>query len=518
MKLTLEELEKAGALEELRFINRGIEKESLRVSGSGKISKKPHPKALGAALTNPYITTDFSESLLELITPTFNDAQSCLDFLGDVHAFVYKNLEEEVLWPCSMPCPIESEEEIPIGNYGMSNSGMIKTVYRRGLSNRYGSMMQTIAGIHYNFSFSDNFFEKLAGSSKPNDNKKIKNEIYLHVARNFKRYGWLYFLLFGASPAVCDSFVENKSHDLENHPSGGLYKKNATSLRMGDLGYISKAQDDMNISYNSIDEYCSDLKNAMNTSFKDYEDLGEHKEGDRIQLNTSVIQIENEYYSTIRPKRVCPSGERPINILRSEGIDYLELRCVDLDPYCPLGISREQIDFLDSFILFCLLEESPAIDDKEAENIKENHDCIVNTGRNLDQEITLNGKTVKISESAKKILNKVKGIASVAGNAVFEKENNWLSSLDTQIKKIDNLDLTPSKRILLDMDDKTQSFREFGNELSEIHNKYFKEYSIKEEGRLLEAARKSIIDQAAIDDSEEEDFETFLKDFLNKTA
>jgi|TARA_B110000438_G_C15821328_1_gene654639 glutamate--cysteine ligase len=520
MKLTLEELEKIGALEELRFINRGIEKESLRVSNAGKISKKTHPKNLGSALTNPYITTDFSESLLELITPTFNDAQSCLNFLEDIHAFVYKNLEDEVLWPCSMPCPIESEEEIPIGNYGQSNSGMIKTVYRRGLSNRYGSMMQAIAGIHYNFSFSDNFFELLSESADKRNHKELKNEIYLHIARNFKRYGWLYFLLFGASPAACNTFVGKREHDLSEHPSGGLYKENSTSLRMGDLGYISKAQDDLDISYNSLDEYCSGLKNALNTTYDEYQKIGEHKEGNRIQLNTSVIQIENEYYSTIRPKRVCPSGERPINVLKSEGIDYLELRCVDLDPFSPIGIEREQIDFMDSFILFCLLEESPEINKAELENIKITHDLIVNRGREVNKEIVFNGQAMSILESSNWILSKVKSVASTAGEVIFKnnKENKWEIALDSQIKKLTDLSLTPSKRILDDMDTEKKSFKDFGTELSLQHSHYFKGRKNNSDKLFLEAAKKSISDQAAIESSEEVDFETFLKGFLNQTA
>ena len=338
MQLTLEKLEQSGALEELRFINRGIEKESLRILSSGELSKKPHPKSLGSALTNPYITTDFSEALLELITPTFNDAQSCLNFLNDLHAFVYNNIGDEILWPCSMPCPVDDSEDIPIGNYGMSNSGMIKTIYRRGLSKRYGSMMQTIAGIHYNFSFSDKFFNIILSLGKYDNEKELKNEVYLHVARNFKRFGWLYFFLYGASPAVCDSFADKAEHDLDSLPGGGLYKATSTSLRMGDLGYISKAQDELNISYNNLKDYCFDLENALTTPYKKYQEIGEFINNDRVQLNTSVIQIENEYYSTIRPKRVCPTGKRPINVLRAKGIDYLELRCVDLDPFSPVGI------------------------------------------------------------------------------------------------------------------------------------------------------------------------------------
>ena len=519
MKLTLEELEKIGALEELRFINRGIEKESLRVSNAGKISKKTHPKNLGSALTNPYITTDFSESLLELITPTFNDAQSCLNFLEDIHAFVYKNLEDEVLWPCSMPCPIESEEEIPIGNYGQSNSGMIKTVYRRGLSNRYGSMMQAIAGIHYNFSFSDNFFELLSESADKRNHKELKNEIYLHIARNFKRYGWLYFLLFGASPAACNTFVGKREHDLSEHPSGGLYKENSTSLRMGDLGYISKAQDDLDISYNSLDEYCSGLKNALNTTYDEYQKIGEHKEGNRIQLNTSVIQIENEYYSTIRPKRVCLTGERPVNVLRTEGIEYLELRCVDLDPFSPVGVRRDQLDFMDTLLMYCLLKESPPIGRDEAETIKNNHEKIINNGRDVSQIINLNGDEGTTLDFSEKILSELKEISSTLGGSVFkEGKNLWMESIDLQIKKVKNIDETLSGKVLNDLLTKNMSFREFGLKLANEHSQYFKTDQRYENLFFEEAAKVSLEKQDEIDAQIEPDFESYLKEYFSQTS
>ncbi|MEC7917444.1 MAG: glutamate--cysteine ligase, partial [Pseudomonadota bacterium] len=187
MSLSIKELKSSGAIYELNNISRGIEKEGLRVSPSGEISKNNHPNRLGSALTNPYLTTDFSEALLELITPVFNMPSECLDFLSEIHSFVIDGIEDELIWPFSMPPSIDTEEDVRIGSYGKSNSGMMKTIYRRGLANRYGRKMQAIAGIHYNFSFSDAFFEKL--DSKDVQNKK--NEVYLSIARNFKRQEWL---------------------------------------------------------------------------------------------------------------------------------------------------------------------------------------------------------------------------------------------------------------------------------------------------------------------------------------
>ena len=165
MHLSLKDLRESGSLDDLKSIKRGIEKESLRVDSLGSISKKKHPDKLGSALTNSFITTDFSEALLELVTPTFTDPQSCLDFLTNLHSFVHQSIDKELLWPMSMPCSIGSNEEVAIGEYGSSNSGTMKSVYRKGLAHRYGSKMQAIAGIHYNFSFPDSFFEKIADFS-----------------------------------------------------------------------------------------------------------------------------------------------------------------------------------------------------------------------------------------------------------------------------------------------------------------------------------------------------------------
>ena len=519
MQLTLEKLKQSGALEELRYINRGIEKESLRISNSGKLSNKPHPKSLGSALTNPYITTDFSEALLELITPTFNDAQSCLDFLSDLHAFVYNNIEEEILWPCSMPCPIDNEEEIPIGNYGMSNSGMIKTIYRKGLSERYGSLMQTIAGLHYNFSFSDKFFNILLSLEESKDEKELKNEIYLHIARNFKRFGWLYFFLYGASPAICDSFVKKGNHDFESLPGGGLYKPNSTSLRMGDLGYISKAQDDLNISYNTLDDYCLDLENALTTPYKAYQDIGEFINDKRVQLNTSVIQIENEYYSTIRPKRVCPTGERPVNVLRAKGIEYLELRCVDLDPFSPVGVRREQLDFMDTLLMYCLLKESPPIDRDEAETIKNNHEKVINNGRDLSQILNLNGHEGAALDFTEEILSELKAISLTLGESIFKGDKNlWMESVDLQIKKVKNIDETLSGKVLNDLLTKNMSFKEFGLKLANEHSQYFKTGQRYENLFFEEATKVSWQKQEEIDSQNEPDFESFLKEYFGQTS
>ena len=518
IRFSLDDLKKSKASSELNLINRGIEKECLRVDASGNLSQKPHPKNLGAALTNPFITTDFSESLLELVTPTFNSAKECLDFLTELHVFVNQNLEEESLWPLSMPCHIESEEEIPIGNYGPSNQGMMKETYRKGLSNRYGSMMQAIAGIHYNFSFSDKFLEILA-KERSLDLKEFKNSVYLGIARNFRRYGWLYLLVYGSSPIANNSFAKGRDHDMEDLNSNDIYKPYATSLRMGDLGYISHAQDSLNISYNSIEDYCSDLKNALETPYDDYSKIGEFKEAERIQLNDSIIQIENEYYSTIRPKRVCPSGERPLNVLSNEGIDYLELRCIDLNPTSAIGITEEQIYFLDLLILFCFFEDSPEISEQESNEIFNNHKIVVNDGRRSNQSLVMGSLEVSIKDEAIRILDEMVEIAKFMDEVVtFEDENIWMNSLEKQKNTINDYGLSLSESMLNEISNEEMSFQEYGMNISKKHREEIKNISTNDQDILIQAAKKSLIDASDIESSQDADFEDYLRDFLNKIS
>src|SRR5438876_520912 len=308
----------------------------------------PHPKALGSALKHPHITTDFSESLLELITGVHTSVDACLEELKRIHQFVTLNIGDEVLWGASMPCSLPDENAIPIARYGESNVGRAKTVYRIGLSHRYGRRMQMIAGLHYNFSLPDSAWP-LAGLPGP-------SEGYFALIRNFRRHAWLLLYLFGASPAVCASFVEGRKHALEELAPGTLYLPHATSLRMGRLGYLSEAQDSLAVSYNSIDSYTACLHDVLTKPYPPYEAIGiRDGGGDYRQLATSLLQIENEFYSTIRPKRVIRPGERPLHALRERGVEYVEVRAMDLDPFSPIGITADTIRFLDIFLLHCLL-------------------------------------------------------------------------------------------------------------------------------------------------------------------
>ena len=342
----LQERLRALTPEVLGGIRRGIEKESLRTRPSGALALTPHPKQLGSALTHPHITTDYSESQLELITGVHAGAGACLEELTQVHQFVYhvlRELGDEMLWVSSMPCGLPTDETIPIGRYGSSNVGRAKSVYRVGLGHRYGRRMQTISGIHYNWSMPG-----------------VTTEQYFGLIRNFRRHSFLLLALFGASPALCSSFVAGREHELQHLSKHTLYQPHATSLRMGRLGYQSDAQAALAVSYNSLESYAASLHDALTRPYPAYEAVGiRNPGGDYNQLATSLLQIENEFYGTIRPKRVIHPGERPLHALRERGVEYVEVRCMDLDPFEPVGIGEQTLRFLDVFLLHCLTSDSP---------------------------------------------------------------------------------------------------------------------------------------------------------------
>jgi glutamate--cysteine ligase len=353
-------------------MRRGIEKESLRAQPDGALALTPHPAALGSALTHPAITTDFSESQVELVTAAHrglaDGVDAALDELTRIHQFTYRAMKavgDEMLWVSSMPCDLPTDETIPIGRYGSSNVGRAKSVYRMGLGHRYGRRMQTISGIHYNWSLPE-----------------VSSEEYFGLIRNFRRHAFLLLYLFGASPAVCSTFVAGRQHELQALSGHTMYMPHGTSLRMGRLGYQSDAQASLKVSYNSLDGYGASLQDALTRPYPPYEAVGiRNPGGDYNQLATSLLQIENEFYGTIRPKRVIYPGERPLHALRERGVEYVEVRLMDLDPFVPVGIATDTMRFLDVFLLHCLLSDSPPDTPQEIAALARNQHRVAARGR-----------------------------------------------------------------------------------------------------------------------------------------
>ena len=390
---------KALTPDRLKGMRRGIEKESLRAQPGGGLALTPHPAALGSALTHPTITTDFSESQVELVTGAHKNPEAALQELTRLHQFTYstmKALGDEMLWVSSMPCGLPTDETIPIARFGSSNVGRAKSVYRMGLSHRYGRRMQTISGIHYNWSLPD-----------------VSSEQYFALIRNFRRQAFLLLYLFGASPAVCSSFVEGRQHELQTLSGSTMYMPHGTSLRMGRLGYQSDAQASLAVSYNSLDGYGASLQDALTRPYPAYEAVGiRNPGGDYNQLATTLLQIENEFYGTIRPKRVIRPGERPLHALRDRGVEYIEVRLMDLDPFEPVGINAQTMRFLDVFLLHCLLSDSPKDTPQEIAELKHNQHQTAARGREPGLKLKRGGQDVLLTGWGAEVLAQCAPIAA----------------------------------------------------------------------------------------------------------
>ncbi|MDP2126497.1 MAG: glutamate--cysteine ligase [Pseudohongiella sp.] len=492
-------------------IRRGIEKESLRVTPDGRLAQTPHPVAMGSALTHPYITTDYSEALLELITPVSDSAEECLEFLTDLHKFSYDNLPEgERLWVSSMPCLLESEEQIPLAQYGSSNMGKLKTLYREGLGHRYSRLMQTIAGIHYNFSMPELFWEDyraVLGSTEPLQDFQTRH--YLHLIRNFHRYSWLLVYLFGASPAVCRCFTKDREHDLETLDQHTLYKPYATCLRMGDLGYRSDAQRSIYVCYNDINNYIDSLYSALSTPYPDYEKISLEKDGHKLQINTNLLQLENEFYATIRPKRVG-EGKRPLQLLKENGIQYIEVRALDLNPFLPVGINAEQIHFLDSFLVYCLLAESPWCEPPEYREIERNLSLTVNRGREPGLMLERHNSGVLLTDWASELIADIGNAAALLDRS--HKTDRYSLALAAQQAKVDDPALTPSAQVLAQMQEQSLPFCKFGMQMSDNTLMNFTESSMaaSRADHLIAASAQSLAAQAQIEAQDTVSFDDFL--------
>ena len=448
---------------------KGVEKESLRVGPDGFLAQTPHPTGLGSALTNRYVTTDFSEALLEFVTPAFATTWEALRFICDIHQFTYSQLGDEMLWTSSMPCRIAQDRQIPLARYGSSNVGRMKTIYRRGLGYRYGREMQVIAGVHFNYSAPAGFwplYRDVLGSRL--DDTAFRSEQYLGMIRNFRRMGWIVLYLFGSSPAVCKSFAGAAAR-LPSLNADTWYEPWATSLRMSDLGYSNKNQSRISISLNSLDEYIRDLSDAICTREPSYEEIGVKVDGQYRQLNANLLQIENEYYSSIRPKRVARSGERPTAALRRAGVEYVEVRSLDINMFDPSGINQNTMRFLESFLLYCLLEDSPKIDAAELDDINYNHTGTAKRGRDPGFRLRRDGREVTLHEWASEILDKVHAVSQV----IDRHDDNYSAAIASLRRLVDEPEATISSRIVRELEGTGSSFFEFARGMAKCHRDYF---------------------------------------------
>jgi glutamate--cysteine ligase len=491
---------------------KGIEKEALRVRPDGQLAATPHPRPLGSALTNRYITTDYSESLIELVTPTFDETWALMQFLCELHQFVYRHLGEELLWATSMPCEIERDEDVPIADYGRSNIGTMKTVYRRGLGWRYGRMMQAISGVHFNYSFPERLWPALAElQGRRVVDADFASDAYFGLLRNYRRYGWLVLYLFGASPAVGASFAAGRSHALERRPDGTLFAPYATSLRMSDLGYRNKSQRGVEVSVNNLTEYVRDLTGAITTKHPDYEAIGVKVDGEYRQLNANLLQIENEYYSFIRPKRVARSGERPTVALERAGVEYVELRALDVSAFDPVGVNQNTLRFLEAFLALCVLKDSPPIDAAEQGALDHNHADVAFRGRDPRLALNRSGRPISFRAWALELVDSMRGICELLDEGAATRP--YTAALEAQTRKILDPDATPSALVMRELDEYAETFTQFALRMSRTHKEYLLDLYPPETPHAREftdEAAASIARQQAIEAADTLSFDGFL--------
>jgi glutamate--cysteine ligase len=496
----------------------GLEKETLRMAPDGYIAQTPHPPALGSALTHPYITTDYSEALLEFITPPLPGPKAALRFLREIHQFVYQHVGDELMWAASMPCILAGESSIPIGEYGRSNLGMMKHVYRRGLAWRYGRIMQVIAGIHFNFSLPDEFWA--AFQEQEGDRRSLQDfrtESYFGLIRNLQRHGWLILVLFGASPAVCKSFLDGKATTLPEFDDHTCYGPYATSLRMSNVGYTNRTEkkSGVNVCYNSLPEYLASLSQAINTLWPPYERIGVKVNGEYRQLNANILQIENEYYASMRPKQPPQGNEKPIMALRQRGVRYVELRSVDINPLEPLGVTASQLRFLEMFLLFCLLAESPPLDTEERQMIDDNQMAAALTGR--DPALILQRRrepATPLRRWAADILQRLQPVSELLD--IGEETRPYAMALAEQREVLADPDRTPSARILAGMRASGENFFRYARRLSEQRRDALQSEPLAEERVrfFTEAAERSLREQAEIEAADDISFDEFLRRYF----
>ncbi len=489
--------------EQLQSILRGIEKESLRSTPQGGLAMTPHPATLGSPLTHPHITTDFSESQIELITGVHRNVLSCLDELTQLQQVTTRALVDEMLWASSMPCGLPEDHLIPIGQYGTSNVGRSKSVYRMGLGHRYGRRMQTISGIHYNWS--------LPG---------VSSEAYFGLIRNFRRNAFLLLYLFGASPAVCTTFVAGRDHRLQTLNEYTRYLPYATSLRMGRLGYQSDAQTSLAISYNSLPDYLNALQNAMRQPYPPYETIGVRSpDGAYRQLSTSLLQIENEFYGTIRPKRVLRPGERPVHALRERGVEYVEVRLMDLDPFETVGIGAQTMRFLDVFLVHCLVSNSPPDTSDEIAALGRNQHKVAERGREPGLVLERSGESVVLTTWAAELLQSMRPIAqrldTIEGNLAHQ------VALDAAVDSLAHPDTLPSARVLQAVKAQPNgSFVAFvrsrSKEIKEAMQSMPMPHALEEHYKAM--AHASVLEQKSTEREDTLDFDDYLQNYLSAAS
>ena len=394
----------------------GIEWESLRANGDGELSLTPHPEIFGDKFTNPLITTDFSESQIEIITPAFDTIDEAFSTFSLLSDLVNSSLpEDEYLWFQSIPCILPYWDKIPIAQY--SEEGEASQKYREELAKKYGVKKQMISGVHFNFSFSDNLLRKLHYMEDPELSfQEFKNNVYLKIARNYLRYCWLIIYLTGCSIGSHKTFSNECIHLMDAKDEyGSYYSTKGPSFRNASCGY--KNLKDLYPSYDSVEDFTSDIQ-----KFIDDGDLSEAK----------------ELYTQIRLKPKNPKDM--LNSLNQDGIEYIEIRTLDINPFYKCGLVLHDMTFLHLFLIYMYIKEESDYPLWQ-EEAKINEENVAEKAYVDSMRLLRDGEEVTLRSWAADIINEMYGMCEVLGI-------DHMKTLSMMMNRIANPDLTYGKRLL----------------------------------------------------------------------
>jgi glutamate--cysteine ligase len=510
-KNLFDSLKKEELLDTSSKIRVGFERETLRINNSS-ISRSPHPTELGSACCNKFITIDFCESQLELITPPLLGSSPALKKLSDIHHFVTHKIGNESIWPFSMPPKINSEDDIPIGTFGTSHEGIFKHIYRVGLSNRYGRGMQSISGFHYNYSHPNILWDILSDFTHVNKSQ-IRSLVYFNILRNIHKMNWLLIYLFGSSPVIGNKILSNNNDSFEKLDQETSYLPYATSLRMSEYGYSNVNRKNISVSLSTLDDYVDDLRRATMTEEPRYL---EYEDKRYSQLNTNILQIEAEYYAVARAKSEKFNFIRPSANLKYGGVDFLELRSIDINPFSRIGIDNETALFLEIFMLFCTVNECELFDKEAMQDINDNDLTIAKYGRKPNISLKKDNGTILMKNWAMDILDQMLSIAEQLDTG----DSKYTSVICKMKSKVKNQEKTQSAKILDKLLGENISHTELGVVIAEENKDYFLTSAIKlnKSWDDLEAETKaSIFKQNNLEKEtlgSNEDFDQFKKRYF----
>lgn len=362
--------------------NFGVERETLRIDREGKLALTKHPKVFECKISHPYITTDFSESQIELITPTVNTVEETYSFLNLLYDITALEIKDELLWPQSMPCSIPEDDFIPVADYGDCGNGKGASDYRKKLLKKYGGKKQLISGIHYNFSFNEELIKDLYKLlRKEEDYREFRDNIYLKVVRNYLRYRWLLIYLLGGTTIMHESFGDKCVVNLDKVSKDGFSNDGVVSYRNSECGY--KNPIDLYPDYSSVKDYVTSVNRF---------------------IDDKLIDSHKELYTQIRLKAI--DNTKFLESLLNDGINYLEIRSIDINPFSKAGISLEDLNFINIFTIYLLIKEESSYETWQQE--AQNNQNIISMYGQMDVVLNKNGKTISKKDWALEILSEIR--------------------------------------------------------------------------------------------------------------